>query len=240
MQVQKVEHLDTLVGRIYHCMTTVHAMLADRGYSVESQMPQYDEMLLHLLMLDMADSERSQALMNQYELKATRETDDSFLIVKYLCGKVGVKTDSMQKVKDLFPALRDKESAIKHKVVEKQPDVVMLVQLEGCNITAPAQKECAKFPAVVEVFNYKQLLRNITKHEYQPKFRVMSELEKEEVKRKYICSDDQLPKMLWEDPIRQYFGLKEGQMISCTRLADVGKEPYYRIVQPPSVSKKKK
>lgn len=237
-----VQHYDTVVGRIWHCMRTVDEMLKDRGYSVTRPLPNYTELTLSLLTLDLADATRAQMLMNQFQFEVHRQSDGKFLLVQYLCGKVGVKTESMQSIKNLFPQFRDNtttEQKKKMAAVEIPPDVILLVQLEGCNITAPALKDCAKYPAVIEVFHYKQLMCNITHHCFQPKFRVMSELEKEEVKRKYCCKDSQLPKLLWEDPIRYYFGLKEGDMLSCTRLADVGKEPYYRIVQPPSVSKKK-
>ena len=262
---------DTVAGRFWMCLRTVHQMLQDRGYAV-GKVPQYAEVASKLRFLDLADTERAQALMDQFEMcvKSTYN-ESSQICVFWLCGKIGVNSESVAKIQKMFPiagleeedaATDDDEEAFqlgkqiavelflwlispltaqanKGTNVDNPPDTIILIQVENCTITPPARKIAAKIPAIVEIFDCEDLKRNVTQHRLQPKFRVLSQAEAEALKRKYCATNEQLPKMRWDDPVRRYFGLRVGQVIQCVRMADGGKDVYQRIVEAQTVVKKK-
>jgi DNA-directed RNA polymerase subunit H (RpoH/RPB5) len=250
------DHSDTPQGRFWMCLRTMTEIMFDR-YGVKVPLEPYESVARKLRFMDLADTERSQYLMNQFEMCVNLDQDGTTIRVFWLCGKVGVKTESMIKIQNLFPTasaeeVADYEDIDDDQVAEfaeaqkgraiiagKPPDTVILVQVENCTITPPARKVAAKIPAIVEIFDCNYLRTNIIRHRLQPKFIILSQTEAEDVKRKYCATDNQLPKMLWEDPVRRYFGLRVGQVTRCVRLADGGKEVNYRIVITPSVSKKK-
>ncbi len=245
---------DTVVGRFWMCLRTIHQLLQHRGYVIEN-VASYDEVLLRLRFLDLADTERSQTQMDQFEICArSKHNEQSQIRVFWLCGKIGVNSDGMLKIQKMFPIAGatddiaeddDEEEAVqlaqanKGANVDNPPDTIILVQVENCTITPPARKIAAKIPAIVEIFDCEDLKRNVTKHRLQPKFVVLSQAEADDLKRKYCATNAQLPKLKWDDPVRRYFGLRVGQILRSIRMADGGKDIYHRIVEPPTVSKKK-
>lgn len=251
--MDNADYGDTVAGRFWMCLKTVHEMLYDRGYAI-SEMPSHEEIVRKLRFLDLADSEKSQTLMDQFEMCVhLRHNEQSHIRVFWLCGKIGVNSESMLKIQKMFPSTinidlsenDDEDDAVqlaqakKGIDVENPPDTIVLIQVENCTITPPARKIAAKIPAIVEIFDSADLRRNVTKHRLQPAFTVLSQAEIDELKKKYCVTNSQLPKMRWDDPIRRYFGLRVGQVIRSVRMADCGKEIYNRIVEPPTVSKKK-
>jgi len=119
--------------------------------------------------------------------------------------------------------------------------IVLVVQVEQCTISGPARDELDKFDDTrLEFFDTPMLQRNIMHHRYQPKFQVLTEREAQEIMSAYCANSDQIPAMLWEDPVRCYLGLKAGQVVRIKRLSDGGNDISYRIVQPKQVGKKKK
>lgn len=219
---------DTVAGRFYECLRTMHEMLSDRGYEVGT-LPSFDSVSFALRHIDLADSSRAQGIMDKYELTVRLKHDErSTLRVFWLCGKIGVNSDSMKRIEKIFETDEDESSQL--------PTTIVLVQCEGSDITAPARKVAEKLPVVVEIFDSQELRRNVTKTRLQPKFALLSQAEKEAVKQKYCAKDHQLPQMSWTDPIRRYYGLRPGEIVRCKR---VGEAEAYRIVLPPSVGKKK-
>lgn len=260
---QQPQYGATVAGRFYECLRTMHEMLHDRGYDISTQnMPSYESVMFALRFLDLADSTRSQAIMDKYAMDVALKRDDDVRVrVYWLCGKIGVNSESMLSIQRLFEPEEDQteeeddaeereepepqavqtvQAAQATQTAQALPRKIILVQCEGCTITPPARKLAAKFPVVVEIFDAQDhLRRNVTHCLLQPKFTVLSQAEKEEVKRQYCASDKQLPKMKWSDVIRCYYGLRVGEVLRCTRIADGGKEVAYRIVMPAAVGKKK-
>jgi DNA-directed RNA polymerase I, II, and III subunit RPABC1 len=253
----RYDYSDTQQGRFWMSLRTVTEMLFDR-YQIQVPIEPYESVVKKLRFLDLADTERSQQLMSQFDL-AIRRPDDTMIRVFWLCGKVGVKTESIINIQKLYTTIQDDlisgdfEDADDEQAAElveaqkgqaalagKSPDTIILIQVENCTITPPARKVAAKIPAIIEIFDCEFLMTNKTKNRYQPKYTLLSQTEAEDVKRKYCASDSQLPKLGWEDPMRRYFGLRVSQIVRIIRMSDAGKEVYYRIVIPPSVSKKNK
>ena len=61
-----------------------------------------------------------------------------------------------------------------------------------------------------ELFQISELQFNITKHQYVPAHAVMNEKEKKALLTKYRLKDLQLPKILNQDPVARYYGVKKG------------------------------
>lgn len=84
----------------------------------------------------------------------------------------------------------------------------------------------------VEIFQYKQLIINITKHSIMPQIFPLTKEELDEVLSKYMCTKAQLPKILSTDPVSQYYGMKTGQAFKFIRNSNAtGECVYYRVVK---------
>jgi len=227
----EIDHGDTVVGRIWMCTRTLLQMLQDRGYEVDWQrgMPFYIDLERQLRQLDLADTEKSQRLLNQLRRTVHHPSTGETIEVFWLCGKVGKNSDV---VKDITRLLMTTQRA--------GSTVVLIIQVEGCSISSPAKGELDKCDdSRIEFFDTDFLTSNIVHHRYQPKFELLSDIEAEETKKAYCATSDEIPALLWEDPVRRYLGLKVNQLVRIKRLSDNGFDISYRIVQPKQVGKKK-
>jgi len=85
--------------------------------------------------------------------------------------------------------------------------------------------------ARIDVFSYMSLLFNITKHVLQPKFSMVEQLELEQIVEDYTRTrgvvkefKTRLPKMLYTDPIAEFYGMNIGDVVKVTRY-----DPQYNI-----------
>lgn len=197
------------------CLATLREMLHDRGYR---DVPEFNtqEIERTLRPLDLADSVKAQRIMNSYSFTVTNAFDEE-LSVYWLCGKIGKNSETLDRVRQ---KLSQKE----------RPHTLLFVKFENCTISAPAKKDLATIPATIEYFDSAEILFNLTKHESQPKFKVLTQAEAEEVKRKYGASGDKFPKMRWDDPIRRYYGMNVDDIIQIKRFSENGREISYRVV----------
>ena len=84
----------------------------------------------------------------------------------------------------------------------------------------------------VEIFMNKNMIFNITHHEFVPKHIVLSEDEETEVLEKYSTTKNKLPKIFKNDPIAKYYGMKSNQICKIIRKSpEVGDYIYYRLVK---------
>ncbi|KAL1212526.1 DNA-directed RNA polymerase V subunit 5C [Cardamine amara subsp. amara] len=94
-----------------------------------------------------------------------------------------------------------------------------------------AQKELATFPFTVETFPIGDLLVNITKHIQQPKIEILTKEEKEQLLKKHVLEDKQLPYLQEKDSFARYYGLKKKQVVKITYSKDpVGSFVTYRCI----------
>ena len=84
----------------------------------------------------------------------------------------------------------------------------------------------------VEIFMNKNMIFNITHHEFVPKHIMLSENEETEVLEKYSTTKNKLPKIFKNDPIAKYYGMKSNQICKIIRNSpEVGDYIYYRLVK---------
>ena len=112
---------------------------------------------------------------------------------------------------------KDLENTVSNIKEHTYPDIKIIIILkEKYNVAV--EKELGSAPYKnVEIFLYKDLIINITKHVYQPKFKPLSEADMNIILETYQCNKNQFPKMLVTDPVARYYGMKSGNMIKIIR-----------------------
>jgi len=83
-----------------------------------------------------------------------------------------------------------------------------------------------------EVFWYKQMTFNVANHSLVPKHELMLPTIKNELKELYFLNRaDQLPTLLFNDPVAKWYGMKPGDICKITREnPNVGHSILYRLV----------
>lgn len=82
-----------------------------------------------------------------------------------------------------------------------------------------------------EVFFEKDLMIDIVKHKYQPKFKLLSDEEKQQKLKDYNIESKFESKMLSTDPIARYFNAKPGDIFRIKRPSTFSGESFhYRLV----------
>ena len=107
--------------------------------------------------------------------------------------------------------------------------ILLLRDKENSAITKELNKDLYKN---VEVFLKKNMMFNITKHEYVPKHSILTKDEEKELLEKYNTTKGKLPKISKTDPIAKYYGMKTDQICKIIRKSpEVGEYVYYRLVR---------
>lgn len=88
----------------------------------------------------------------------------------------------------------------------------------------------------IEVFYNYELMHNLIDHDLVPEHSVLSEEEKEELFKSYICNRKQLPKILLYDRVSRYYNVKVNDVFRIKRKnLSSGNSIYYRIVIPSAI-----
>lgn len=107
--------------------------------------------------------------------------------------------------------------------------ILILKDKENSAITKELTKEIYKN---VEIFLKKNLLFNITHHNYVPKHIILTTDEEKELLDKYNSTKSKLPKISKTDPVAKYYGMKSEQICKIIRKSpEVGEIFYYRLVR---------
>ena len=204
---------------------TVMQMLNDRGYDTE--LDEFKEIKVKDLRdklirnKDGKSDDKADNLTCRYDLKQLElESDDAYrkrnrpLLVYWACDHEKVNTDTITNLE-----LLSNQTGCKR--------VILLIR-EDQKLAKGADKSDG---LNIEKFTVEDLQVNITKHSMVPPHFVLTAKEKDELLKKYLIRDDQLPKIRKDDPIARYFGVLKGEVMKIKRKSQTaGRYITYRIV----------
>ncbi len=194
-------------NNLYKVRKTVLEMLNDRGYTIpESQNINFEEFSI-------------QYNNNTVNIFLEDENKGKTYINFHNEPKSITKNDMKTLLNNLIKDYEDDEIKL----------IILLKEKGNGSILKELNKEIYKN---VEIFMNKNMMFNITHHEYVPKHIILSKEEEEEVLDKYNTSKNKLPKILKSDPVAKYYGMKHDQICKIIRKSpEVGEYIYYRIVK---------
>lgn len=145
-----------------------------------------------------------------------------------------LKTKAIFLFAERYDEVRSIISSIRDKVPKTTHIFILLTtgtRPEVSKLTVSSSSE-----GQVEVFWYKQLLFNITKHILVPKHELLTESVKNDlIKNYYLETITQLPTILSTDPVAKWYGMLEGDVCRITREnPNVGTTHIYRYVTVPA------
>ncbi|AYV81931.1 MAG: DNA-directed RNA polymerase subunit 5 [Harvfovirus sp.] len=114
-------------------------------------------------------------------------------------------------------------------VYKSQPKIIVVAGINP-KIQYMVRADTVTYPNT-EIFLERELLINIIDHVSQPKFSLLTEEEKKNVLDSYHGKQREMPKMLINDPISQYYNAKQGQLFRIIRPSETsGESVTYRLV----------
>ena len=195
-------------NKLYKVRETILEMINDRGYLVP-------------------DSEK--ITFEQFVLKYNNKNIDIFINDEIKNKKIYVYFHN-----DIKNFSKGDLKSVIQKVISEYNDqdinlILLLREKENSAISKELTKEAYKN---VEIFLKKNMLFNITHHNYVPKHILLNEVEEKELLEKYNTSKGKLPKISKLDPIAKYYGMKNDQICKIIRKSpEVGEYIYYRVVR---------
>ncbi|KAF0531761.1 RPB5 subunit of DNA-directed RNA polymerase [Gigaspora margarita] len=226
--------------RMFRIYRTTHEMLKDRGYVVPEGFNTYNYFNRHcvrdgelvyvfMILLFLKNiyclflicinhlTKKSKELM-MFQVQKEHYPGDRILVLF-----PDNKTIGINYMKDVCVRLRDLQIG---KAIIVYPGTFTIQASKAVQSMNSTEESLYK----VELFSERELVVNITHHEFVPKHIVLSTEEKRTLLRKYNIKETQLPRIQITDPISKYLGVKRGQVIKITRLSEVsGRYISYRI-----------
>ncbi len=196
-----------LLPKLYRVWKTLNKMMEDRGYIIEENYSKisYQDWLL---------KNNNKSTLNGIFYKKVGENIVR-LYFEYLEGLKLIAND----IGSFFSKMKDAKA-----------DSGIIV-ISGI-LSSQAKQKLAdiNIELQVECFNISELMVNITEHAYVPKHILLTEEEKKELMKRYRIKESQLPKILHNDPVAKYLGLKRGDVVKIIRSSETaGKYVTYRI-----------
>ncbi|KAK4761874.1 hypothetical protein SAY87_029758 [Trapa incisa] len=193
---------DEVITRLFRVRRTVLQMLRDRGYYVESSEL---EMTRRGFIDKFGDNLKRDALVLIKE-KLNNPSDRIYVFFSEE-EKSGV---SMVK----FFLSRMKVDEVKNAIIVLQKGLTPAGKMAISEYSAHYR---------MEIFEEAELLVNVTEHAFVPRHKILSEEEKKALLAKYTVKETQLPRILLNDPVARYFGVKRGQVVQITRASETAK-----------------
>ena len=208
-----------LISKIYKSRNIILNILKSRGFNVD----------------DWSDFSVTevQAMFNNKELDMLLEnpTTKKKVYVKYhLSGTKGGTSMSRlgtSHIYDYVDDLFDIEDVL------TSNDDLIIISKDKTNQTIKdlIEQLFIKDKKFVNIYNFHDYLFNVLEHEMQPKFRILSEEEKQKIMKQYnITKDKEFPDISRFDPVSQAIGVRPGEVMEITRSSPTAvKSVYFRI-----------
>ena len=208
-----------LISKIYKSRNIILNILKSRGFDVDEWS-------------DFSVTE-VQAMFNSKELDMLLEnpTTKKKVYVKYhLSGTKGGTSMSRlgtSHIYDYVDDLFDIEDVL------TSNDDLIIISKDKTNQTIKdlIEQLFIKDKKFVNIYNFHDYLFNVLEHEMQPKFRILSEEEKQKIMKQYnITKDKEFPDISRFDPVSQAMGVRPGEVMEITRSSPTAvKSVYFRI-----------
>jgi DNA-directed RNA polymerase I, II, and III subunit RPABC1 len=193
--------------KLFRVWKTLNKMMEDRGYIIEEN---YNQITYQ----DWLYKNNNKPTMNGIFYKKSGESIVR-LYFEYLEGMKLIASDI---------------SSFFSKMQEARADSGIIVISGVLSIQAKQKLADINIELQVECFNISELMVNITEHTYVPKHILLTAEQKKELLKRYRIKENQLPKILRNDPVAKYLGLKRGDVVKIIRDSETaGRYVTYRI-----------
>ena len=208
-----------LISKIYKSRNIILNILKSRGFNVD----------------DWSDFSVTevQAMFNSKELDMLLEnpTTKKKVYVKYhLSGTKGGTSMSRLGTSHIYDYVDDLFDI--EEVLTSNDDLI-IISKDKTNQTIKdlIEQLFIKDKKFVNIYNFHDYLFNVLEHEMQPKFRILSEEEKQKIMQQYnITKDKEFPDISRFDPVSQAIGVRPGEVMEITRSSPTAvKSVYFRI-----------
>lgn len=212
---------ETQYLKIWKVYSTVKEMLSDRNYTdyiTGKIVHSFDEFI-----------------STHVKFSLTEDTDD----IPTSFDKTNMNFICMNKMTNnliMVHFSNDESIGIGH--ITKIHEKMVATKLSHCiliypkTLTSSAKKYLDKIKSKVyiETFCEDDLIINITKHHMMPKYVPLSNADKQKFYKASNITDSQLPRILLNDPVSRYYGLKRGDVVRIIRKSETaGLNVTYRI-----------
>lgn len=170
---------------------------------------------------------------NYYELIAKSNLTNDYIYIYFVNNTNFLNKTNKQKVGNLFEIEKTIKELYKVSEIENVCLLIILTQQIKINTQLLEKKILEKINILhIQVFQYNNLLFNISKHKLIPQsIRIISDVDEiKEICRLKNIVKTQLPKILISDPISYFYGIRKGQLFEFKRHSrNTGEYIYYRL-----------
>lgn len=199
------------ITAIYNSRKYLLEILGERGYDIST----YENFTINEvgLMLE----------YDQLDMLIEKTSTQKKIYVKYYVGKVLKTQNIYDMIQDLFHL---------ENVLTKKDDLIIITKDEPNDTLRQNVKDIWNDEGnYISLINIKRLQYNVLKHELQPKFTKLNDVETAAFKVKYnILHNKQIPDISYFSPVSLVLGFRPGDVIHCLRTSRTAIETdFYRI-----------
>ncbi|RHZ89820.1 hypothetical protein Glove_9g160 [Diversispora epigaea] len=202
------------VARMFRVYRTVHEMVIDRGYIINSEA--YNEIEYFKERCVKSGVIHKESMM--FQVQKNDNPNEQLLVVFPDEKPVGVKY-----LKILCQKMLDQKVS---RGIVVFPGTLTAAANKAIQVINTKENKNYE----IDTFSEADLMVNITQHQLVPKHYVLSEEEKKTLLSKYRLKETQLPRIQITDPVAKYYGLKRGQVVKIMRPSETsGRYVTYRL-----------
>jgi len=212
-----LQNSSSLISSIYKSRKVILELMKSQGYDVD----EYNNFSINEVNTMFNNKQSDMLLKKKLENESTGKVDKIY--IRYYLGKTLRPQNIQEMIDDLYNL---------EEILEKQ-DTLMIITKEDMNesLMNLLKHIWEQDGIMIIIQSIKRLQTNILEHVLVPPHRVLSIIEKNELKRKYnIENDGQLPEISRFDAVSQVIGLRPGQICEIIRPSKTAiMTKYYRI-----------
>jgi DNA-directed RNA polymerase subunit H len=212
-----LQNSSSLISSIYKSRKVILGLMESQGYDVD----EYNNFSINEVNTMFNNKQSDMLLKKKVENESTGKVEKIY--IKYYLGKTLRPQNIQEMIDDLYNL---------EEILEKQ-DTLMIITKEDMNesLMNLLKHIWEQDGIMIIIQSIKRLQTNILEHVLVPPHRVLSLIEKNELKRKYnIENDAQFPEISRFDAVSQVIGLRPGQICEIIRPSKTAiMSKYYRI-----------